>query len=347
MPPANISKWVWLACAFALVWLGMRFLLPLALPFLLGGLLAMAAEPAAAFLCRRLKLPRFLAAGISVTAALGILLCLVVLAVSLAVRELGLLADILPDLGQTVSRGMDSLQSLLLALADRTPDWVAVPLNSSINNFFGSGSVLMERVISRVPAMASSALSHVPGSALTAGTAVISAYMLCARMPRLKAWFAARLRGGLCSWILPAWQRIRSAIGGWLKAQLKLSGVSFCVLLAGFLLLGIRYAPVWALGICLLDALPLLGTGAILLPWALVSLVQGSTAQAVGLAVLYAATALTRSVLEPRLVGRQLGLDPLLTLIALYAGFRLWGLAGMLLAPLIAVSAGELAADGA
>lgn len=347
MPHPNISKWVWLVCAFALVWLGLRYLLPLALPFLLGWLLAAAAEPAAAFLCRKLKLPRFLAAGISVTAALGILVCLVILAVSLAVRELGLLAGVLPDLGQTVSRGMDSLQQMLLALADRTPDWVAAPLHSSITNLFGSSSVVMETVIARVPAMASSALSHVPGSALTVGTAVISAYMLCARMPQLQAWFSEWQPGSLLRRFLPAWKRVRSAIGGWLKAQLKLSAVCFGVLLAGFLLLGIRYAPVWALVISLMDALPLLGTGVVLLPWALVSLVQGSTVQAVGLLGLYAAAALTRSVLEPRLVGRQLGLDPLLTLIALYAGFRIWGLAGMLLAPLIAVSAGELAADPA
>ena len=107
---------------------------------------------------------------------------------------------------------------------------------------------------------------------------------------------------------------------------------------AGFLLLRIEYAPLWAMVVSLVDALPILGTGTILVPWALVCLVQHDTARAIGLLGIYAATSLTRSTLEPRFVGRQLGLDPLVTLISLYVGFRLWGIAGMMLAPLLVIT---------
>ena len=86
-----------------------------------------------------------------------------------------------------------------------------------------------------------------------------------------------------------------------------------------------------------MDAVPLLGTGTILIPWAIFSLLQEKTLQALGLLGLYAIAALTRSALEPRLVGRQLGLDPLVTLIALYAGWWFWGFGGMLAAPLLCV----------
>ena len=106
----------------------------------------------------------------------------------------------------------------------------------------------------------------------------------------------------------------------------------------GFLLLRVQYAPLWAMVVSLVDALPILGTGTILVPWSLVCLVQHDTARALGLLGLYAATAVTRSTLEPKLLGRQLGLDPLVTLISLYVGFRLWGIVGMMLGPLLVIT---------
>ena len=116
-------------------------------------------------------------------------------------------------------------------------------------------------------------------------------------------------------------------------------GVTLLLLLGGFFLLRIPYAPLWALGVCLVDAFPVLGTGTVLLPWALLSLLRQDAARAVGLLGIYVTVTLTRSVLEPKLVGRHLGLDPLVTLMALYAGYKLWGIGGMLIAPLLAVTA--------
>jgi predicted PurR-regulated permease PerM len=104
------------------------------------------------------------------------------------------------------------------------------------------------------------------------------------------------------------------------------------------LVLGIRYALLWGILVALVDALPVLGTGAVLIPWSLISFLESNSPRALGLLGLYAIVALTRSVLEPRLVGKQLGLDPLLTLACLYAGFQLWEVAGMIFAPLLAVA---------
>ena len=111
------------------------------------------------------------------------------------------------------------------------------------------------------------------------------------------------------------------------------------------MLLRVQNALLWAFLTALVDAVPLLGTGTILIPWALFSLLQGKNWLGLGLLGLYAIAALTRSAMEPRLVGRQLGLDPLLTLIALYGGYRFWGFGGMLAAPLICVVVKEAATD--
>ena len=91
-----------------------------------------------------------------------------------------------------------------------------------------------------------------------------------------------------------------------------------------------------------MDAFPILGTGTVLLPWALVSLLGGNKVQALGLASIYVAISLSRSVLEPKLLGSHLGLDPLVTLAALYAGYKLWGFGGLILAPVLAVAAVQL-----
>lgn len=328
-----------LAAVFAAAWLAVKYLLPLALPFLAGSAVALAAEPLVRPLSRRL--PRGIATVIGVSLALAVLACLLVLLAALAVKELALLAGALPELTDAALSGLNALERFLLALAARAPESVRFLVSGAVTDLFSSGSAIVDRLVQQVPALASAILGHVPGSALALGTGILSAYMLSARLPGLRAWFRQRMRAPLARY-LPAVKQLRAALGGWLKAQLRLAGTSFVIVAAGLLLLRVPYAPIWAAIIALVDAIPVLGTGTVLLPWSLICLLQGQGVQALGLAGICAVAMLTRSALEPRLVGRQLGLDPLLTLVALYAGYRIWGIGGMLLAPLLCVAATEL-----
>ena len=109
------------------------------------------------------------------------------------------------------------------------------------------------------------------------------------------------------------------------------------------MLLGVRNGLFWAVLVALVDAVPVLGTGTVLVPWALVELLQGQTLRGVGLLAVYGVALVSRTVLEPRLVGRHLGLDPLLTLVFLYVGYRFWGILGMIFAPMIAAAAKGIA----
>lgn len=323
-----------LILAFLGVWLGLKYLLPLCMPFLLGLGLALMAEPAVRFLCR--KLPRGAAAGIGVTGTVLLLTCGIFLAGAVLVKELGLLASALPDLSRTARTGLGALEGFLLNLAEQTPEGVRPLLQKTVTGAFQDSSAVVERISARLPSMASAVLSWLPGSALTLGTGVLSAYMVSARLPRLKSWLQRPLAK-----ILPVARRVKTALGGWLKAQLKLAGLCFGVVCGGFLLLGIPYAPIWAVLTALMDAIPVLGTGTVLLPWSLVCLLQGQQVRALGLAAVYVVALISRSALEPRLVGKQLGLDPLVTLAALYVGYRLLGLLGMLLSPLLCVAVTE------
>lgn len=321
---------------------GIRYLLPLVFPFLLGGALALAAEPIVRFGCNRLHLPRPVAAGIGVSMSFAFLAMVILMLAALLLRELRMLAGILPGLEDSIRSGMQSMSSWLLELAAKAPGGMAAVLTRNINDFFSGGSAMLDQVTGYLLRLASGILSQVPGRAVSFGTAIIASFMISAKLPKLRSLVRSRLNVQKLQPILDTLRRLKASLSGWLKAQLKLSVITFSVATSGLLLLHVPYAPLWAVLIALVDAFPILGTGAILVPWSLVSFLQGDRLLAFGLLGLYAAAAVTRTVLEPRLVGKQLGLDPLVTLIALYAGFKLFGLLGMILAPMLAVTTTQL-----
>lgn len=324
------------------IWLGGRYLLPLIFPFLLGLGLALLAEPMAAYFWQRFHIPRGIAAGIGVSMAFCFLALVVLLLGALIVRELGVLAGVLPDLGTMAKTGIASLGSWLQSLTRFAPGSLQPSLSRGIGEFFSGGTALLDKAVGYVLGLAGGVLSHVPDSALSLGTGLISSYMISAKLPSIRDWLKKRLPRERLQPGLDAWKRVRAAVGGWLLAQVKLAGVTWGILTVGFLLLRISFGPLWAFLVALVDTFPVLGTGTVLIPWSVICLLQGDHGRGIGLLGIYAVVTLTRSVLEPRLVGRHLGLDPLVTLFALYAGYKIWGLPGMILAPMIAVVIAQL-----
>jgi len=265
-----------------------------------------------------------------------------VLLCAFLVRELGVLAGILPDLEDTARSGMALVENQLLNLTSHSPKNLRSILQENVKGFFSDGTAIINRAVQYVLGLAGKLLTHVPDSALTLGTGIIAAFMISAKLPRLRRWLLHKIPREKLRQLLQSLKRLKNAVGGWLLAQLKLTGVAAGILLCGFLLLRIPYAPLWAAGVCLVDALPVLGTGTVLLPWAFVLYLQGDMARALGILGIYVVISVVRSILEPRLVGKQLGLDPLVTLMALFIGYKLAGLGGMLLAPLLTVTALQL-----
>ena len=330
------------SCIFLGIFLCIRYLFPLFFPFLLGALLAFASEPMVRFGCERLRLPRSLAAGIGISMAFSFLVLAVLLLAALLMRELGALRSVLPAAEEALRDALDGASAWLLALADRAPGRLSTLLTEQIRRFFSDSSALLDQAFNYLLHLASGVLSRVPGRALSFGTGILSSYMISAKLPKIKAALRSRTESGKLQTILAAWQRLKQALGGWLKAQLKLSAVTYLLVCAGLLLLQVAGAPYLAALIAVVDAFPVLGTGSVLVPWSLLSFLQSDHLMAFGLLGLYAAVTVTRTVLEPRLVGKQLGLDPLVTLMALYVGFKLFGLPGLILAPLLAVTAVQL-----
>lgn len=129
--------------------------------------------------------------------------------------------------------------------------------------------------------------------------------------------------------------KLMSALGGFILAQLKIMCIIFVILLAGFLILRNPYALFLALLIAFLDLLPILGTGTVLLPWAAIVFFQGSFRQGLLLLIIYVVCLLTRQILQPKIIGDSIGMDTLTTLFLIYTGYKLHGVSGMILALVI------------
>lgn len=325
---------------FVGVWLLLRYLFPFFIPFLLGLGLALLSEPLVKIFTRRLRWSRRGAAVVCVTLTLAGFVGLLWAAGAAILGRAAVMARSLLDASDRMAGGLQALRREATALAAQAPGGLAEPLTRSVEELFTDGGGMLDRGTQAALDLAGEAASRLPGSLVVLGTAVLAGYMLSARLPELRAKTAA-----LPLWrdrLHPALSRLGKTALGWFRAQLRLSAVTFCIVLTGFFLLGVPNKLPMALLTAAVDAVPLLGTGTVLLPWGLLCLLRGEAVRAVGLVSVYVTALLVRSSLEPKLVGKQLGLDPLVSLTALYTGYRLWGFGGMILAPILTVTAREL-----
>ncbi len=191
----------------------------------------------------------------------------------------------------------------------------------------------------RVPKLATGLMGKMSSGLFGTVTGLIASFMLSVRLPGLRQWLRERIPLHQQDRLVAVKNALKRALGGWLLAQIKLACVTFFVLSIGFFLLQIRHSLLWSFLITLVDAFPILGVGTVLLPWSVVALLQGNLPLGLGLLAIYAVAWVLRSTLEPKLVGKSLGLDPLVTLLSIYAGFKLWGILGMLLTPILAMAA--------
>ena len=125
----------------------------------------------------------------------------------------------------------------------------------------------------------------------------------------------------------------REALSGYIRAQGILMVITFAILSVFLVLFGVQSAVLIALGIAFLDAIPVFGTGFVLLPWAAWEFFSQNSSLAFGLLALYGVCSLVRQILEPKILSSQIGLHPLLTLTGIFIGFKLLGIPGLILGP--------------
>ena len=122
--------------------------------------------------------------------------------------------------------------------------------------------------------------------------------------------------------------------------------ITFVELSLGFLLIGQKNAILLGAIICVIDVLPVLGTGAVVIPWALISLFTGNIWKAIGLILIYIIITIVRNFLEPKVIGNQVGLHPLITLLSMFCGLKLLGIIGLFGFPLTLIVINDLYKNG-
>ncbi len=323
----------------ALLWGILRVAFPILLPFLLAWLIAMPLRPLSETLHRRTHLPRALWAILLLALAVGLGAGGIAIAVERLISETGRLVERLLSDGGV----MDGLERMMLWLEEVSAD---IPfLNRGETNardevytmITGMLSGFLNSISAGLPSLAAALLSSLPSIFFSILLTFIAGFYFCVD--------GARIRDALTS-LLPArvehaWaycsERVRTLFGRYVKAYLQLLTLTFGMLLAGFLILRVEYAFLLALLIAVLDLLPVIGVGTVMVPWSLLLLLQKNFYLGFGILILYLIVELIRQVAEPRLVGKSLGLHPLLTLFATYVGFSLFGILGMILGPIAAL----------
>jgi sporulation integral membrane protein YtvI len=313
----------------------LRYLLPLILPLLLGLAAAMALSPLILWLQKKLELRRGPAAGLCVSGALFLLGLILYWLGKFLLHELGVLYGQLPQLLTSISGYAAAFGRWAEHFAGKLPDGAGDAFRDWAETLMGSGGTLAASLYERAFTFVSHFLSTLPDHLLFLLTMVLSCYFSAAELPRLQDLCREHLPQGRWMQLKKLLSTLKAVLGGYLRAQLKLMGLTFLILLIGFLLLRVSLPLFFALGIAVLDALPLFGTGTALLPWSLFAMISGDLHLGLGLLILYAVCALSRNVLEPKLLGAQLGVSPLLTLLSIYVGYRVSGFGGMLLLPIL------------
>ena len=322
------------ASLLALAWLGVRYLLVWLLPFLLALGLAELAEPLVERTRRRLHLRRGFVAAVFTLALLAVLIALVAtLLTQLArqamdiLRQLPLYLSGLPSLLDAVSRRLEGVLVNCPAHLREDMEQFLAQLTPQLSQLAGSLSAAGMRAMTAM-------VRALPEVGLFCATTVLAVFFSVSAYPAITAFARRQLTPERQRRARELKRNLLTTLGKWLKAQSILLTVTFCELLAGLSLLRQPYALLLSVLIALIDALPVFGTGTVLLPWAAVLCLAGNIPRALALAALYAIISVARSILEPKIMAAQAGLPPLAALMAMYVGFRTLGVGGMVIFPL-------------
>ncbi len=330
---------LWVTILSAISIAAIVFLLPevilLFLPFVLAWLLAKLIEPAVSFLNTRLHLPRTIASVVGIITAVGILGALLTFVFGRIWKEAN---DIITHADVIAQNFTTRYQTFRDTFATR---FGFADILDKV--FAGSGESLANSIAENaVPALQGvyEMIKSVPTWVIFFVVLFISTYFISSDKERISAGIRKVVPEKIMRFTDICTENMFSALGAYIKAQLVLICVTFLELTIGFLIIGgavADYTLLLAIIISIVDAIPILGTGTVLVPWGIYSLIVGDIRLGAMLLILYLICLAVRQILEPRLMAHQIGMHPLLTLMVMYSGFRLFGLFGMILGPIVAL----------
>ena len=325
------------AAALAALWLAVRYALPAISPFIAAWMVAALLQP----VMRRIRggrVRRRVAAACLVLACVGILALLCFLAASRVYRELSELAQNAADLLRRAREDESFAAGIIKRINSAVPffdieDWLTGVWNNIDSHINSAAADIISGVTSVVLPLLNALIRFLPGAFLYAFVLALSSYYMTVEFDGVNRALVSLLPKRARRHLSAAAPELSGTVKSMLRAYAILFLMTFFELFAAFSLMRTEYPLVEAFLIAVFDILPVLGAGVILVPWGVISLLMGETARGFALLTTFGVMTVIREIAEPKLVGKSIGVPPLLTLVSMYAGLKLFGVPGMILTP--------------
>lgn len=302
------------------------------MPFVIGWVIAAIAAPLVNLLEQKLKIVRKLGSALIIIAVLAGIVFLVYFLASTLRKEVQTLIWDMPSMYQDLEAGFQEIGEGMQGLHKRLPKGIGEAFSGLLSNLDKQAGSIVGNISTPTVTAAGKFAKKIPSILVAIIVTFISAYFFIADRDEVLH-FAKRITPEpIVRRMTMISDNLKYAVGGYFKAQFKIMAVVFLLLSAGFLIMGLNFTFLLAILIAFLDFLPFFGTGTALLPWAIYKFLVGNYKMAAGLLVLYGVTQLVRQLIQPKLVGDSIGLNPLLTLVFLYIGYKAGGIFGMIFA---------------
>ena len=320
-----------IAATAAFVFIGIKSI-GFFMPFVIGWIISAIATPVVNWLEKRLKIVKKLGSALIVIVVLALIVLLLYFAISKVSAEIGDLVKNFPELYAQLEEGLREIGSTLSGVFSKLPEGIQNGWNAVVANLDQYMGELVTKLSQPTVTAAGNFAKSLPSYLIAFIVAMMSAYFFTVQREEVIQWLKKVSPPSVEKRMSLVMDNLKYAVGGYFKAQFKIMGIVFLILFAGLAMFGVHYAILIAFLIAFLDFLPFFGTGTAMIPWALYKLLTWDYKMTAALLVIYAITQLVRQHLQPKLVGDSMGLNPLVTLLLLYIGYKVSSVLGLILA---------------
>ncbi len=311
------------------------YIIWLLMPFIISYVLSLIVNPMADALQKRFRLPRGISAILVIVLTVGVLGGIITGIIWKIIDEIRNVYEDFPIIYQSIKTTWYSIKEMLSDFVGMLPE----AMQTSFDNFSEQSLEWISHLATDFEFVrtAGNAAKKLPNIFISIIVFILSLYFMVSDSKRIAEVVRKPFKEEFLIRVSELKGEIKRYVGGYIKAQLTIMCISFTILLIGLSILKIEYVLVIALATAIFDALPFFGSGAVLIPWSIISFVTGNFGRGIGLLIIYLSVILMRQLVEPKIVGKNIGLHPLMTLMAMYIGYRTLSIGGMILGPLILV----------
>ena len=308
------------------------------MPFLIAFIISLLIEPIIRKVMKYTKFTRKVSAIITMVVVFGIIIGFLIWGITSIIAESNSLLNGLNEYIGRISKFINNIINDLRFEKLKISGSLKNIIDNSTNDVIEFISTTARKWLNNII----NSMRYFPTALIYIGITAIATYFVCADKLYILDQIEYHLPQNWAKKLGVHVRNIITSLGNYLKAQAVLILIAFFIVLIGlyiykFIGWNVEYPLIAALGIGFVDALPILGSGTVMLPWAIISATNGNIYLSIGLIILYIIIIVTRQLIEPKIVSNHIGIHPIFTLIAMYTGFKIIGVIGMFIGPIILI----------